>query len=540
VLLAANTAEWHGFLERQAHNEAHASARLVSTELNQIVESSRNLMLALAHHPGVPDREEECSGYFKAVIRGLPIYREAAVIDRTGRFHCSTIPIPPTLDVRDRVYFSEPLETGRLTVGTLTVGRVTRERSIHVSMPYKREDGGFDGIVVLILDPEQIAVQFSARPRELHHRVSVLDRDGTLVFTVPTYDEAEARTITRQVFERTRLMPPGTLVAGNSRGEPEIVGYVPLDFAPAGLFVAVGIDRDVALAQVWDTAWRFVIFGLIAVLLALLGTTFAAWWLLQRPVQALVETARRREAGETAVQFPRLSLGSEYGRLSAALSGMSGKVDRLLEQKEFLLRELQHRVMNSLQILSSLLMMQEKHADPKTRKQLAQARDRVLSMGRVYKHLYRTDSVGEVQFDEFLRVICAESERAYGGVRRATITCDTVPLVVSGGTATSLAVLMHELITNALKHAYPGREQGPILVQLKRLAKGGIEFRVADQGRGMPRRIDLDDPPSLGLRVIVSTARQFGGSVVINRLEPGTEFVIHFPQELEAERGEAA
>src|SRR3972149_10875600 len=178
ALTAYNTYAWRDFLEAQAGDEALASARLVAAELTQLLEGSRHLMLTLVKHPAVPDREEECTAFFKSVISDLPICREAAVIDRDAKFHCSTITIPPSLDVRDRIYFYEPLQTGRLTVGTLTTGRVTGESSIHVSIPYRNPDGRFDGIVVLILNPQKIAEEFAARSWQTDHHVTVFDREG--------------------------------------------------------------------------------------------------------------------------------------------------------------------------------------------------------------------------------------------------------------------------------------------------------------------------------------------------------------------------
>jgi hypothetical protein len=77
----------------------------------------------MAKYPDIPDHEEECTSYFKLVVADIPIYREAAIIDTNGKFHCSTIRIPATLDVRDRIYFYEPLTTGNLTVGTITWSR---------------------------------------------------------------------------------------------------------------------------------------------------------------------------------------------------------------------------------------------------------------------------------------------------------------------------------------------------------------------------------------------------------------------------------
>src|SRR5262249_5775060 len=145
---------------------------------------------------------------------------------------------------------------------------------------------------------------------------------------------------------------------------------------------------------------------------------------------------------------------TELGQLSGALRAMSLKIDELLAQKEFLLRELQHRVMNGLQILSSILGMQGREAaDPAARAELARARDRVMAMSAVYKYLYGAEVSEKVDFGELLRMLCAESERTYSGENRA-ITCESVPLVVTGGQAASLAVLVNEMITNALKHAY--------------------------------------------------------------------------------------
>jgi two-component sensor histidine kinase len=77
---------------------------------------------------------------------------------------------------------------------------------------------------------------------------------------------------------------------------------------------------------------------------------------------------------------------------------------------------------------------------------------------------------------------------------------------------------------------------GPILISLKRTKRGKVEFRVADRGRGMPEDVDLEAPTSLGFKVITSTVRRFGGVFSINRLEPGTEFVIRFPRNIEAQQ----
>jgi two-component sensor histidine kinase len=126
-------------------------------------------------------------------------------------------------------------------------------------------------------------------------------------------------------------------------------------------------------------------------------------------------------------------------------------------------------------------------------------------------------------------MICRESERAYVGVGRPSITCQAEMIEVSGGQAGSLAVLAHELITNALKHAYRDGEIGPIIVRLKRVKDGVVELSVADRGRGIPADMSTDRPPSLGFKVIMATVRQFNAKFEIRRLDPGTEILVRFP-----------
>jgi two-component sensor histidine kinase len=534
AITAYNTFAWRDFLERQSNLEALSSARLISAELSQLIEGSRHLMLTLVKHPAVPAREEECVAYFKLVIADLPIYREAALIDRDGKFHCSTIPIPPTLDVHDRVYFTEPLRTGRLTVGTLTTGRVTGERSIHVSIPYKSPDGRFDGIVALVFNPDRIGDDFAARRWQIYHRIMVTDREGSLVFTIPSAADADTVAFAKQIFDAGHDGAERAFIIKDARGGEQIIGFVPLEDSPNGMFIAVAIDRELALTEFNFTARRSAVFGVLALLFAVAGILGASDALIRRPLLGMLRVARRRQAGDMTAQFPRLRSSTELGELSGALRAMSLTIDDLLAQKEFLLRELQHRVMNSLQILSSLLGMQGREAvDPAARTELARARDRVMAMSAVYKYLYGAEVSEKVDFGELLRAICAESEKSYSGESRM-ITCESIPLIVSGGQAASLAVLVNELMTNALKHAYPEGEPGPILVRLLRNEEGGVELRVADHGAGFSGDVDLTRPVSLGLKVIVSTARQFGGTVSFIRLEPGTEFVVRFPADFGA------
>ena len=350
-------------------------------------------------------------------------------------------------------------------------------------------------------------------------------------FTTPRDDSEEAQAAARDLFAKIASTPPGTIDAKGPQDNLEIVGFVPVDTSPASLFVTVAIDREVALAEAKYINARSLAFALITMLLAIGSAWIATYFLINRPIRAIVDTARRREAGDTTAPFPDFS--SEFGRLSSALSRMSDKIHDLVDQKGFLLRELQHRVMNSLALLSSVLEMQKRYVrNPTAREHLSRARDRVVAMGTVYRYLYQANASDHIEFSSFLKLICEESQNAYAGAHKPTISVEVQPLHLSSSHAISLAMLTHELITNALKHAYPEGEPGPIHVSLKRV-RDAIELRVADEGRGLPEDFQIGQSDSLGMKVIASTATQLGGKLEVNRLDQGTEFLIRLPSTLE-------
>ncbi|HZC57312.1 MAG TPA: histidine kinase dimerization/phosphoacceptor domain -containing protein [Xanthobacteraceae bacterium] len=535
LLTAYNAARWRIFLEDEARTTALSTARFTSAEFEQIIDNSRQLMTAMTKYPSVPDHEEECTSYFKSVIADSPVYREAAIVDNDGKLHCSTVPIAPTLDVRDRIYFYELLKTSKLTVGTITQDPLTHSPSLHLSMPYQDADGSIKGAIVLILDPGKLAESLPAYPWRSEHRLVVLDDEGSLVLTLPTKELEQASAIAKAIFPKIAYATSGTIDIKDLNGHSLIVGFDAPKGASEGLFTAVAIDRDSALAETSIVNVRGIAFDFAAIILAVIGVWLAAYIMIDRPVRAIIRSARKREAGDTSAQFPKFRFSDEFGQLSAALTRMSDRIDELLKQKDLLLRELQHRVMNSLNLLSGLLEMQRRSvARSAAKEHLANARDRIIAMGTVYRHLYQAHTLEYVEFSEFLNTICNRSELAYVGTNRPAIEVKAEPLQLSGAHAISLGMLTHELITNALKHAYSGSASGSIKVTLKHMKDGRIDLRISDRGQGLPPDFKIEKKSSsLGMKVIVSTVQQLGGTLEINRLEPGTEFVIHLPATIE-------
>jgi two-component sensor histidine kinase len=535
-----NTARWQIHHEEDIHAAAIADARLLSTEVTQIIDNSRETMMIMSKFPAAPGDEAACTAYFKSVVDTLPLYREAAIIDPDGKFHCSTIPIPPNLSVKDRPYFKEPLESGRFTIGTFTKGRVTGETSIHLSMPYKSLDGAMSGVIVLILNPDKMAEDLASLPWHPRDRIIVVDRNGEMVLTFPP-NSANAAAIAKAAFKKAHWRSPESLQLDVLPNRPQIVSVAPVTVGSGSLGVMVAVDRNNAMAESWRYAARNLAAALTAILLAIGLVWIATHVLITRPIRTLVAVARRREAGDATAKFPDTHSSSEFGQLSAALSRMSSRVDDLLAQKALFLRELQHRVMNSLNLLSSMFDIQRRKTETSdvAKAQLASARNRVVALGTVYRHLYNNDAVDNIEVSELLKFIGRESASAYDGPVKLDVDVDADPLLLSGTNAISLAMLTHELIMNSIKHAFTEGETGQVNVSLKQADQGFI-YRFADHGRGLPKDFTIDKSDSLGMIMITATARQLGGKLTINDLAPGTEFVLELPSTIQEADKEAA
>lgn len=528
LLTAYDAARWRIFLEQETRATALSEARVTSSQLDQIIDNARQLLTAMTKLPLNTGSEVECASYLRSVISDVTVFHDATIVDTDGKLICSTV--TDALDAADRVYFSQASNAGKLTVGTIVQGRPTGSTPIRLSMPYKDADGVPKGVIVLIGDPERFAERLQAYQWRPDHRLILLDGHGSLVLTLPTDDSEQADAIAKLIFPPISRAGSGAVVVKDPVGRSLIVGVAAPGSASENLYTAVALDRDSALAETSIVNVRGIAFDFIFIILAVIGVWLAAYLMIDRPVRAIIRSAHKWESGDARAAFPRFRFSDEFGQLSAALTRMSGRIDELLKQKDLLLRELQHRVMNSLALLSGILEMQRRSTKSAVAKEnLATARDRIVAMGTVYRHLYQTNTLEYVEFSDFLRTICSTSASAYVGTKRS-IEVDAEPLELPGPHAISLGMLTHELITNALKHAYSDNESGSIKVTLKHKKRGGIDLSISDRGRGLPPDFKIDrKSSSLGMKMVASTVRQLGGTLEINRLAPGTEFVIHLP-----------
>jgi two-component system, sensor histidine kinase PdtaS len=198
-----------------------------------------------------------------------------------------------------------------------------------------------------------------------------------------------------------------------------------------------------------------------------------------------------------------------------------------LDYQALLTREMSHRVKNSLTSVVGLLRVQSRSTDSDTvRSALEEAGTRVATIAQVHDHLWRGSRIGFIDLADFLNEFCGKLQGTAGG---NALQCRADSLLVSADHAIPLGLLINELVSNAVKYAYPGG-RGTIEVSAHEV-NGCLHVEVSDRGIGLPHGFDIDQPrKSLGLKVISGLVRQLQGQLTIKSNEPsGAHFLFELP-----------
>ena len=200
-----------------------------------------------------------------------------------------------------------------------------------------------------------------------------------------------------------------------------------------------------------------------------------------------------------------------------------------LAEKELLLREIHHRVKNNLQVISSLVSLQaDALADPALREVFGEVRDRVRSMALVHEKLYESGGLAKLNFSTYAKSLTKSLWDAHGtAAGRVQLHLEVEPVALTVAMAVPCGLILNELVSNALRHAFPAGG-GAVTVSLSREpAIGRLCLRVSDNGVGLPPGLDWRQSRSLGLRLVQMLARQLEGTVETGP-GPGTEFCVTF------------
>ncbi|MBN1532001.1 MAG: PAS domain S-box protein [Spirochaetes bacterium] len=200
-----------------------------------------------------------------------------------------------------------------------------------------------------------------------------------------------------------------------------------------------------------------------------------------------------------------------------------------LEEKDILLKEIHHRVKNNMQIISSLLDLQKTMvSDPQAYDLFGTCQSRIKAMAMVHERLYQSGNFSSINLRDLLYDIVQEHSFVILTGAAVDIAVEAEDLFVSIATAIPCALLVNELVSNALKHAFHGREKGSIVVGLQQAGEETCQLTVQDDGTGLPEAEPTERTDRLGLQMVDGLVRQIGGSIRFSSGD-GTTVSVTFP-----------
>lgn len=251
---------------------------------------------------------------------------------------------------------------------------------------------------------------------------------------------------------------------------------------------------------------------------------------------------RRKDGSEIAVEIGLNPMVTKEGRFvlssvvditarkraEEVLAAQRDDLDRKNHEREVLLKEVYHRVKNNLQVISSLLNLQAAQlADERARELLEESCNRVYSIALVHEQLYQSTDLARVNFSVYLQELVDHLKVLFDPGERVSVETVTEVVHLPVDIAIPCGLLVNELVTNALIHAFEPGQAGEVRVSLTKGPGGEVRLAVADTGRGLPSHLDVVSANTLGLELVGKLARQIHGTLkVVN--DHGASFDLRF------------
>jgi two-component sensor histidine kinase len=247
---------------------------------------------------------------------------------------------------------------------------------------------------------------------------------------------------------------------------------------------------------------------------------------------------RRRDGSEFPVEISLSPLHTEQGTLVTSIirdtterRQTEERIKASLREKEVLLKEIHHRVKNNLQVTCSLLKLQSAYIQDKQALQMfAESQNRLRSMALVHEKLYQSSDLSRVNFSEYVQSLAALLFRSYSvDFNRIRLQVEADEAFLTIETAVPCGLILNELLSNCLKHAFPERRPGEIRIQIIGSPGGDwLTMAVTDNGVGLPPGFNVEKSETLGLQLVRTLARQLNTRLEVSAGRQ-TEFKIRFP-----------
>ncbi len=185
-----------------------------------------------------------------------------------------------------------------------------------------------------------------------------------------------------------------------------------------------------------------------------------------------------------------------------------------ITEKEILLKELHHRVKNNMQIISSLLSLQSEGSESSELHEFVKdSYNRIKAMALVHEKIYQSDNFSEISILVYITDLINHYLSVYDIGNNITITSDIENIHLDINRAITCGLIINELVTNSIKHAFADDKTGAISISFKRKDDGSINLAVSDNGEGFPADLEIDNPKTLGIQLVNTLVKQLRGEI---------------------------
>jgi two-component sensor histidine kinase len=493
-------------------NLAFAAERSAATARARM-ESADILLQTLA--PGAVGFQ--CTQRLAQVTRRIPGYVNLIRFDRQGRVVCAAGAVPPDPQRASRTWFQGLAAGDELSIARDPGSAYAAEPAVLAAVRANAPDGRFDGAfaAVIALSSLQPAVTDPTLPRGAE--VGLVEKTGRYI----TMTNTSAFPTLPQDW-RARVKAEGSLVWYGRDADDRRRVYSAAPVVGEEVYVVLSADSPGILSWAWLNPLTGILFPLLTFALALTAVSVVTdrvvvrWIAYLQRIAALYARGRLSVRPVQAEQMPPeiRDLAETMEDMADAIVGRDASLRDSLAQKDALMREIHHRVKNNLQVISSLLNMQQRSlSDPAARSAMSDTRQRITALALIYRALYQGPDLKRVDLRPFLEELTAQlvsGEMIHGPAVRTELSVD--PLVIDPDRLAPLALFAVEAITNAQKHAFAAR--GGMLTVNFMVRGDEAELAISDDGTATDEGLTSS---GVGRTLMTAFARQLRGRVEIIR-----------------------
>lgn len=469
-------------------------ARLAANNIELVIEGQRQLLTAMSEVPSVRNRDTKaCGADLMRIKQHFPLYTNMVAFTPEGDLYCSAVPFNAPLH-STVAWLRRAKESREFSVGDYQMGLLVGKPILVSGLPVMDGDDNIVSLIGASIDLDTLNKTISATDMPEQAVLTVIDSGGIIIARNPDADKWVGKqrpdALRNEIVSHKKGVYEGEGIDGIRR----IYAYYPINGTSDNLFISVGVPKEIAFKKIKHILYRdLTVISLIFLL------TLAA-------VFVIADLARRSEL----------------------------EIRRSLLEKEMLLKEVHHRVKNNLSVICGLLSMQANYVkNDDDRLLFDDSIRRIKSMALIHDRLYRSGDFVQIDFKEYVESLIKDIFYTHEmDIADVDIVVEVGEVSVSLDTAVPCGLIINELLTNAVRHAYAGVDKKELLIGIKRCASNNaaeICIIVKDNGVGLPKEIDLGTARSLGMILVSALVEQIDGRIEIDRTR-GTTFKIVFPQ----------